>query len=277
MGELTDILLQMNEIEEELADITQNRKHFKRVLTDRYQRKALANKVKYFINLRNRVKEEFMHASFIEEENEIAQQVLEKINEQLKFTADHLIENAFKTRLLSIHDRSNLDDDYLYLDEGALEEFYSFFNPYDYYKRLVDGGIVVTPVDIPGDIRILLDEARSCYGFKHFNAMTALCRSAIEMTLRDIGIKTGKVSEIRDTLVFYQEYPPSKLIHLVTKGDLQRKTKLIYGKLSEAIHGFKIVDADEAKNDLNRTLKIVSSLYQPQMISISKRKVVTDE
>lgn len=147
------------------------------------------------------------------------------------------------------------------LEDLSSEHFYSWYSGLDYVQDLIDLGSVVVSAEIDGHLCWYVSEIRSSYVFQQYLAVAVLCRTLLESTIRAIGIRKELIPEEYDTFQFYRDYPPSKLISTVLKGEIKRKVHDQYNELSEIIHGFETVDRDEALAFMTKTFDFVEKMW----------------
>ena len=78
------------------------------------------------------------------------------------------------------------------LDENDIENlgsdlFYSWFSHYEYIKGLYEiGALTLWCGKVPRNLSGFVDEARHCYTFQQFNAVFSLCRTILEICIKDV-------------------------------------------------------------------------------------------
>ena len=78
------------------------------------------------------------------------------------------------------------------LDENDIEKlgsdlFYSWFCDYEYIQGLYEiGALTLSCGDVPKNLSRFVDEARHCYTFQQYNAVFSLCRTILEVCIKDI-------------------------------------------------------------------------------------------
>lgn len=110
------------------------------------------------------------------------------------------------------------EDDF---EELGRESLYSWMSHIEYAEGLYRAGaLVVACGEIPKNLQSFTSEARLCYAFQQYNAVCALCRTMLEIAVRDLALGYGVIP--RDT---------RKVSHLAARG---RKPQ--GPDLSELIH-----------------------------------------
>lgn len=267
MENYIDNLSRLSQIEDELKESIKT--------TTLISKDELSTKIKglltlsfEFLDKRDKIKKEFASISSITIKDKKLRTILEKISLNKDFYADYIIKSleqvtGEKSHFESLHgDNIDIDNlDWAQLDEIASNELYSWWGPYDYIWGLVEIGILVVGVSIPSNLSTFLNEARHCYAFKQYNAVFSLCRTLLESSMRDVGIRKGKIKKINGGREFYKEYPPRRLINTTTTGKLFDRVHDFYAELSSLIHGYETVNSDRAKSALKETISIIQKLY----------------
>jgi len=83
------------------------------------------------------------------------------------------------------------------LDENDLEEIgtnelYSWISHIEYANGLFKAGALITNCgSLPNNLSIFLGEARQCFAFQQYNAVCALCRAMLDISIKDIATTIG--------------------------------------------------------------------------------------
>ena len=174
-----------------------------------------------------------------------------------------------------------------HLDVESLEDLsskllYSWFDPYDYIEGLYDlGSLVLGDKNAPAYLEELVDELRHCFVFQQYNATHALCRTVLEISLRDVFEKQGLNNPNSDNYLFLERRlghsktsrfldnpdPPlaqmiGMLCVLPTFRRLKRSLRDIVNRCNAQIHGFRRVRKEEAELTLRDTILAVHALYE---------------
>lgn len=158
------------------------------------------------------------------------------------------------------------------LTEDEIEQlgskyFYSWFSHYEYIQSLYEIESLIVGISVPDELKRFVWEVRDCYAFQQYNAVYSLCRTMLEVAMRDIGERTDKIQRPKNDREFYREYPPRTLINITSKGRLRGKIHNLYDELSSLIHGYKTIKSTEARATLRKTLVIVQELYDSNLNS----------
>src|SRR5690606_33063529 len=82
-----------------------------------------------------------------------------------------------------LKDELSLDE----LNDLADLHFHDWFSHYEYVSGMLEAGALVARVEAtPPELDAFLQEVRQCYAFQQYLAVCALCRTAIEITLRHL-------------------------------------------------------------------------------------------
>jgi hypothetical protein len=193
-------------------------------------------------------KNEFSKSSIFILDNEDAKCMLQKISSGQLLFADRVVkalEQITKTKF----DLETSDWDEL--SEIASNELFPWFGPAEYIARLIEIGGLVLDITIPKELELIVEETRRCYGFEQYIAVHSLCRTILEISMRDICFRIEKKF-------------PKKLAPFVSNGDSELKKRInkLYSRLSIVIHGNKLSDSNGAQSVFRETLMMVQELYQ---------------
>lgn len=161
------------------------------------------------------------------------------------------------------------------LDENDIENlgsdlFYSWFSHYEYIQGLYEiGSLVLSCGKIPDNLSRFVDEARNCYTFQQYNAVFSLCRTIIEICIKDLAV----INEIlpRDSCNIRQlSSRTPELYELINQlcdrvsvfDKIRKPLHKVRTGTNYIIHGNRIVKREEAKNILKQTLMVVHELYE---------------
>jgi hypothetical protein len=159
--------------------------------------------------------------------------------------------------------------DHADLAEIGSQELYSWISHIEYAEGLYKAGsLIINSGALPGNLGAFLREARQCFALQQYNAVCALCRAMVDISVRDIvaGLRetpspAGKVVPMRPRyenlmdlikeLTRAQDYN-----HL--RGQLERIPKLT----NPIVHGGRTSDENSALDVLRETLSAVHRLYE---------------
>ena len=167
----------------------------------------------------------------------------------------NVLENSFS--LPFNFDELNEDE----IDNLGSEYFYSWFSHYEYIKSLYEIEVLIVDIEIPDNLKRFVNEIRKCYAFQQYNAANSLCRTILEITMRDVGIRIGEIHWPKDgdTKNFYKKYPPNIIREKVSNGNdkLKKRIEVLYYELSSHIHGYK----NNVNISIKETLLVIQDIY----------------
>ena len=174
-------------------------------------------------------------------------------------------------------------------DELTANHLYDWIGPYDYIEDLRNAGaILVASKELPENFSHVVYTIKKCYAFQQYLAVIVLCRTALEIALRDLYIKLGfteKGSPTNSIAYNYfverrkdknrkytNEYDPSpedlrKLIcRLPEYEEYEDELSDLYGKLSRVIHGSaeSAKGKNKAEEFMKETVWLIHDLYMQQ-------------
>ena len=209
-----------------------------------------------------RIKKDF-NAYFIE--------LFESLNEEFKKELSELSD-------INIYSDPIADEDLIY------QEFYDWYGPYDYIHGMrVAGTILIHSDELPEHFDRITSTIKQSFAFQQYLAVAVLCRTALEVALRDLykklGFTTKRTPEhniakehfdkIRSATgnIYLDQFDPSPrdLRYLICrlpefeiyKEDLDK----LYGDLSRIVHGSTIVKKNKAEEFMKETYWIIHEMY----------------
>ena len=215
-----------------------------------------------FKNLKKSIKIFLIDTAVPKVDNKKAQMIFKQIVSEHVFEADKMIVNIENIT------GTDLNVDQLTPDETEQLEsdlFYSWFSGYEYVNALYEIGSLILTISVPKILEDFVREARSCFAFQQYNALYSLCRTIIEVAIRDICTRKGFIKAKDDNVIIFEQYQKdniSQLINKITRGRLRFKIKdIYYGKTSFLIHGHKTATRIEAKSIFRETMTSIQELY----------------
>lgn len=161
------------------------------------------------------------------------------------------------------------------LDEQDIEDlgsdlFYSWFSHQEYLQGLYEiGALTLSCGSIPENLSRFVDEARSCYAFQQFNAVFSLCRTILEICIKDIATACGilpvdlhNVRHIASRLPDLYDLINQLCYQFPAFSRIQDQLHGVRRRTNSIIHGNRLVKRDEAKNTLKETLSVIHELYE---------------
>jgi hypothetical protein len=159
-------------------------------------------------------------------------------------------------------------------EELGSEDLNSWFSHIEYAEGLYRAGaLVVACGEVPKNLERFVHEARQCFAFQQYNAVCALCRTMLEIAVRDIAIAhgivprdTGKVSHLAARGRKPQGPDLSEMIYQITEHSDLRHLRDPLHRVRQAtnavIHGRRFVSEAEALRNLKETLSAIHRLYE---------------
>lgn len=168
------------------------------------------------------------------------------------------------------------------IEELSAELFFSWFDPYDYIEDLYEvGSLVVSAGRLPDYLEGLVNEMRHCYVFKQYHATCSLCRTVLEVSIRDIFEMQGLDDPHSDNYLYveqrisrsnrrwFMDDPDPSLAQMIGMlcllrpfRPLKRELRDIVSRGNELIHGNRSVTREEAEYMLRKTLRSIHELYE---------------
>ncbi|MEZ4700700.1 MAG: hypothetical protein R2834_10255 [Rhodothermales bacterium] len=160
--------------------------------------------------------------------------------------------------------------------------FFSWFDPYGYIEGLYDVGSVVLGIGLlPDFLEDLVNELRNCFVFQQYNATCALCRTVLEISVRDIFVRAG-LDDPHSQNYLYVEQRVAHTSHrwfldaedpslaqmigmlclLRPYRALKHQLRHIVDRGNDLIHGYIKVDRKEAEHMLRATMQAIHDLYE---------------
>jgi len=161
------------------------------------------------------------------------------------------------------------------LDENDIENlgsdlFYSWFSHYEYLQGLYEiGALTLSCGKVPENLSRFVDEARHCYTFQQFNAVFSLCRTILEVCIKDVATKCKILPADKPNIKQMSSRTP-ELYDLINQlcdqftifDTIRYQFHKVRRDTNYIIHGNRIVNKQEAKDILKDTLFVVHQLYE---------------
>jgi hypothetical protein len=147
-------------------------------------------------------------------------------------------------------------------EELSWDLLYSWFGPIAYVESLARTGFLILGTSVPESFHQFIDQARQCIAFQQYLAVYSLCRTILEIAVRDVGQKSGKLprdhGNVKEDILRRFSTMKNKVVPTYQRPEIEK----IYDKASGLIHGNKVVGETEALDLFDRTLKAVHNLYE---------------
>ena len=166
-------------------------------------------------------------------------------------------------------------DDYRLIDQ------YFDFSGFEYIPRKAQAAVlVVGRTELPANLMHILSEMRECYAFRRLTSVVILCRTALELSLREVYEEEGftepgshrkqKADEYFDRKSAYRlpdryELPLFDLQNLICGlpkyQDLQEDISEIRVEANSVVHGNKVPTEESAQELMRLTINVIHELY----------------
>ena len=166
--------------------------------------------------------------------------------------------------------------------ELSKELFFSWFDPYSYIEDLYEvGSLVIGAGRLPDYLEELVSEMRHCFVFKQYHATCALCRTVLEISVRDIFELQGLDDPHSDNYIYVEQRisrsnrrwfmddpnpPLSQMIGMLcllrSYRHMKKELRDIVSRGNDMVHGNRSVTRDEAEYMLRKTLRLIHDLYE---------------
>jgi hypothetical protein len=114
-------------------------------------------------------------------ENADARVIIQKIMSGIPFSVEKALANSSIEEFLK--GELNEND----IEDLGSDLFYSWFSHYEYIKGLFEiGALIISCGKIPANLSGFVEEARHCYTFQQYSAVFSLCRTILEVCIKDI-------------------------------------------------------------------------------------------
>ena len=178
------------------------------------------------------------------------------------------VEKALSNSPIEEFLKGELDE--IEIDDLGSELFYSWYSHSEYIRGLYEiGALTISCGKIPDNLSRFVREARNCYAFQQFNAVFSLCRTTLEVCIKDLATTYKIIPSDSDNIKQMMTRSPElyELIeqlcgsYRVFKG-IRNQLHKIRRETNFIIHGNRIVKKQEAKDMLQNTLLVIHKLYE---------------
>lgn len=168
------------------------------------------------------------------------------------------------------------------LQDLSVKHFFSWFSPYDYVEELYEvGSLVVGAGTYPVHLESLVNELRHCFVFKQYHATFALCRTALEISIRDVFEQQGLNDPHSDNYLYveqrisksnrrwFMDAPDPSMAQMIGMlcllrpyRHLKRELRNIVSRSNDIVHGFRTADREDAERMMRSALRAIHDLYE---------------
>lgn len=210
-----------------------------------------------FMDLKKSISKQLIKFPVVKIENSKASIIIEKVRNNDDFVADKILNHQKSNGKFSLDFAWYFTEDEI--EQLGSELFYKWFSHFEYLQGLFSVGALVLNCAIPSHLKKYVEEVRNCFAFQQYNAVYGLCRTIIEIAVRENFQR--KYPEIYKK-INKENIPFWLMSDILTEGNLKGKLKKIYSNSSKLLHGKKSVKGEIAKQTLQNTFDVVSELYK---------------
>lgn len=184
-------------------------------------------------------------------------------------------------------------EDYETDDKLTMDVLYNVFNPYIYISDLRKAGVLIITSDAePENFSRVTSTIKECYAFQQYLAVAVLCRTAIEIALKDLynklGFTTKKSPENSIAKQYFNElrkksrktYPnefdpsPRDLRNLICKlpeyEKFEENLDNMYGNLSRIVHGSMVINKEKSEYYMKETFWLIHEMYLELKLDVDR-------
>ena len=105
-------------------------------------------------------------------------------------------------------------------------------------------------------------EIRNCLAFHQYRASCALCRTLLELCVKDVCIRKEWIYYIGNYEDFYEEYKFCDIREKIPNKNLLRRVRNLYKELSRIIHNSENINYSNALLLYKNAREIIQRLYE---------------
>jgi hypothetical protein len=221
--------------------------------------------IEQFTEKRQALRKDLLHFSSYTIENQETREIIDKVLDCHEFNADQVLKSLLaqtgKTDIEKTVEEFNAlsNED---LVDLAHEHFYSWIGPVGIAERLYEMGALVLSAQPPANLKKYVTEALWCYALEQYLAVYSLCRTILEISIRELGQEIGKLPKDKGNLKPKILRVFQDMKRLVVPIEMVKEVDEIYLPACGLVHGTATVGPKEAKEMLRKTLKCVQRLYE---------------
>ena len=142
--------------------------------------------------------------------------------------------------------------------DGLADLLYSSYNHKEYVKNLYEIGCLILGIPVPRALLAFVSAARDSYAFQNYLAVLSLCRTMLEIALRDMAERKGLIERNSQDPGLLS----AQIRRKIAPPHLRDSVEGLYRKTSLLIHGRTFTDRNEARDVFRTTLEIIQSTYK---------------
>ncbi len=218
-----------------------------------------SNALAEYLTLKANLKQQMLDESTISVEDPESREVLRKIGRNDSFRSDEIVKR--------IKDGTGEDLAVEEVDEADLERlgsdlFYSWHSHEEYVSALRELRPLILGCETSESVIRLVEQIKRCYAFQQYDAAFGLCRTLLEASIRDIGVRRGLFPDREESAVLYDYIKSSVLRDRVSSGHLNETLRKLFDRLSKVLHARRTVGQVEARRAFGDTLLAIEKLYE---------------
>jgi len=256
MNEVIEKALRLKEIDKEIVKAVVNR-----------DVDSLMAHVSKFVDLKKEIKKKFIDNSIdilAGVKDKAARAILHKVFSGEPFPVEKAMEGSRLADFL-VDELTEQE-----IEQLGSDHFYSWFSHYEYIEGLYNiGSLILAVGKIPNNFERFVHEARSCFVFQQYNAVFTLCRTMLEITVKDLCIKNRILPKDVENIKQRKARIPDLYELINNLCDRTPKYRKFRGKLHKIrskgnfiVHGNKTVTKKEAETLLKETLDLIHFIYE---------------
>jgi len=219
----------------------------------------LASALESYMTLRQSLRVRLLEWPVATVENIDAAAVLRKVSGGEGLPTDGIIERLLRH---SGEAEPKMEFDEQELWELGDQHFYSWYSHHDYVTGLAELRPLIHRSAVPESVSRLVRQMRNSYAFQQYEAAYALCRTAIEVCIRDVCVRRNLFPDVGEGIVLFEKYHWGKLRDTASSGALRERLTEHYRELSAVLHGRKTATRESALHAFKETLEIIEDLYR---------------
>lgn len=222
-------------------------------------RSGLISAIRSYQKLRRNIRIQTLDQAVVALVEPDAIRALQKIT-----TGNGLPTDAILAGIYSSTESGEIPDEFDDWDMESLgsDIFYSWFSDQDYVRGLADLRPLAVKTVVGDSVHSLIQQIKSCYAFQQYEATYSLCRTAIEVAIRDICVKRNLIPDQGANVILFEKYNWGQLRDKVSSGEDRKQLSELYADLSVVLHGRKLVSKIESRHAFENTLRIIERIYE---------------
>jgi len=157
------------------------------------------------------------------------------------------------------------------IEKYAKELFLTWFSQYDYVNALFKTGALILSIgELPKFLDKYVNEVRQSYVFQNYLAACVMCRTIVEICVKDIAVKRGllkmpeqraKINSNKLILADFNDFNLDKMIDKISTDEINKSLHRARKKANKIVHGSTLATSDETLKIMKETFKAIHELY----------------